>query len=74
MEDMSLKILEIIRTEFDRPEAEESSRLKEDLHFDEIDLIKLQYALEEEFIIEISDEEIKAWETVEDVIKTVTKR
>ena len=74
MEDMSLKILEIIRTEFDRPEAEESSRLKEDLHFDKIDLIKLQYALEEEFIIEISDEEIKAWETVEDVIKTVTKR
>jgi len=74
MEEMSLKILEIIRTEFNRPEAEESSRLKEDLHFDEIDLISLQYALEEEFIIEISDEEIKAWETVEDVIKTVTKR
>ena len=74
MEEMSLKILEIIRTEFNRPEAEESSRLKEDLHFDEIDLIKLQYALEEEFIIEISDEEIKAWETVEDVIKTVTKK
>ncbi len=42
MEKMNLKILEIIRTEFERPEAQESSRLKEDLYFGEIDYIRLQ--------------------------------
>ncbi len=74
MEKMNLKILEIIRTEFERPEAQESSRLKEDLYFGEIDYIRLQYALKESFDIEIPDEEVEAWKTVEDVIKTVTKR
>lgn len=74
MEGVTLKVLEIIRTEFERPEAQESSRLKEDLHFDEIDLVGLQFALEEEFNIEISDTETDTWETVEDVIKTVQFR
>ncbi len=71
MEDISLKVLEVIRTEFERPEAVGSSRLKEDLHFDEIDYIQLQFALEEEFNIEIPDEEVTTWKIVKDVIKTV---
>jgi len=74
MEDISLKVLKIVRTEFERPEAAESSRLKEDLHFNDIDLMWLQYVLEEDFDIEILDEEVETWKTVDDVIKTVTKR
>ncbi len=74
MEKMNLKILEIIRTEFERPEAQESSRLKEDLYFGEIDYIQLQYALEESFGIEIPDGEVEGWKTVEDLIKTLSRR
>lgn len=71
MDNKILKVLDMLHTEFERPEATESSRLVEDLHFGKIDLLGLQYALEEDFNILIPDEEVETWKTVGDIIKTV---
>jgi acyl carrier protein len=45
----------------------DSAKLVEDLHADELDLVEMIMALEEEFGIEIPDEDADKMKTVEDV-------
>jgi len=69
--DIENKILTIIRTEFNRPESILESRLYSDLHFSELDMMMLMFALEEDFDIEILDEDMVIWVMVKDVIEYV---
>ena len=52
------------------PEA----RLKEDLGMDKLDQVEFVMALDDEFKIEISDEEFMGVRTVEDVIELVMRK
>ncbi len=54
-----------------RCEAFPIARLEEDLGADSLDLVELQMALEDEFGIEIPDEEANKLKTVEDVVNYV---
>ena len=67
------KIIELLSTEFDRPEAVPASHLYLDLHFTSIDLIAFVWALEENHDISIPDEDADKWLTVKDVIDYVEK-
>ena len=70
---MRAKIMSIIqymsgcKLEDLNPEA----RLVEDLGLDELDQVELIMALEEKFSIEISDKEIQAVKTVEELVQLV---
>ncbi|MCU0822112.1 MAG: phosphopantetheine-binding protein [Spirochaetes bacterium] len=66
-------ILDLIRTEFDCPDATETSDIKYNLRLDEADLMELVWAIEEDFDIEIPDDIWESWQTVDDIIKTVTE-
>lgn len=48
-----------------------AARLGEDLGLDSLDAIELVMAIEEEFAIEIADQDAKACETLADVVKLV---
>lgn len=50
------------------------SSLSEDLGADSLDVIELVMAIEEEFEIEISDDEADKFETVKDLIDFITQR
>jgi acyl carrier protein len=52
-------------------EVNEESNLLEDLGADSLDIVDITIALEEEFSIEIPDDEIEDWKTVSDIEKTV---
>ena len=48
-----------------------TSRLDEDLALDSLDMVELMFSVEEEFDLEITDEEAEAWKTVADVVSYV---
>jgi len=48
------------------------TKLYEDLAFDNLDLWEVVMALEEEFSINILDEEAEHWQTLGDITRTVT--
>ncbi len=48
--------------------------LVNDLGFDSLERIEFAMALEEEFMVEISDETIDEWRTVEDVVRWVEEQ
>jgi len=50
------------------------SSLVEELKVDELDRVELTFALEEEFNIQISDEESEEWITVGDIFKTIQEK
>lgn len=50
----------------------ETTRLDE-LDMDSIDLVEVVMALEEEFEVDIPDEECEGWETLKDLYSTVGK-
>lgn len=52
----------------------DDSKLVEDLGMDSLDIVELQMALEEQFNIEIPDEEIEGCDTVRKVIKYVENK
>ena len=72
--DIQEEVLRIIRTEFDRPEAVMESDLYVNLHFDSVDMMELIFALEEDFDIEIPDEDMVGWGTVEDIVRYVKEK
>ena len=47
----------------------EGTRLFEELGADSLDLVELIMAVEEEFDIDITDEEGEAWQTVGDIVR-----
>ena len=55
-------------------DIKEEARLYEDLYVDPVDMIMLAMDLEEEFDIEIKDEVVPSWKSVQDVINYITKR
>ncbi len=50
------------------------SRLKEDLEIDSLAAVELSLDLETEFDVEISDEELAALVTVEDIVKLIESK
>jgi len=72
--DIQEEVLRIIRTEFDRPEAVMESDLYVNLHFDSVDMMELIFALEEDYDIEIPDEDMVGWGTVEDIVRYVKEK
>jgi acyl carrier protein len=46
-------------------------RLKDDLQFDELDMVELTMYIEDEFSLEISDEDVHKWIKINDIINYV---
>ncbi len=67
------KVKEILakQLEVDANEIELSNSLQEDLGADSLDVVEIVMALEDEFSIEIADEETAKIKTVEDVVKYI---
>lgn len=51
-----------------------SSKLKDDLGMDSLDVVEFVMKVEDEFEIEILDEDVADWQTLEDVLNTVNKK
>lgn len=77
MDDVAEKVIDII-VRFLSPDEPEvvtfGSHLRNDLGADSLDAVEIVMALEEEFRIEISDEEAEEWETVGQIIEFVRSR
>lgn len=58
----------------DASEVEMATNFKEDLGADSLDLFELVLALEEEYDVEIPQEDLAAMQTVEDVINYLKDR
>jgi len=68
------KVEKLIAEHFGLGKIHESDLLQEDLGGDALDVIELIMTLEEEFNIEISDEEAEDMRTVQDVYDCVAKK
>ncbi len=58
----------------DENDIELTSSLKEDLDIDSIDAVELSLDLEEKFDVELSDEELAALKTVEDIVNLIESK
>jgi acyl carrier protein len=69
------KIIEIVSNQlgYDEDEINLDSNLVQDLGADNLDLVEIAMALEEEFIIEICDDEFIQIYTVKDLFDVVKK-
>lgn len=71
------KIIELLMNQFGLPNTVSESITAEstfvDLCLDELDKIELVMGLEEEFDIEIPDEDAEQWETVGDALKCLQR-
>jgi acyl carrier protein len=70
MENVSEKVQEIICDQLGETTVE-SEKTFDGMGVDSLDRIEMLMAFEEEFDIEITDEEAEEWETVEDVINYI---
>lgn len=66
---MKERILELIAEQFNKDvdELDENTSFVDDLNADSIDIVELIMSIEDEFDIEIEDEELKDLETIGDV-------
>ena len=66
---MKEKLLEIIAEQFNKEvdEIDENTSFVDDLNADSIDIVELIMSIEDEFDIEINDEDLKGLETIADV-------
>lgn len=76
MKDVSAKVVEVIASNLlvDESEVTPGARLVEDLGADSLDIVEIVMALEEEFDIEVPDDEADDAVTVKDVLDYVQKR
>lgn len=76
MEDIFDKIAEIISEQLgiDTNEITPETSFREDLDADSLDMVELMMSLEEEFDIEISEEEAEKIVTVNDAVEYVKER
>jgi len=74
------KIIDIIKLdltcfEIDKGvEFDRSSKLQEDLGMDSLDIVELVMKVEDEFEIEIFDDDAEEWRTLGDILNTVNKK
>ncbi len=75
-EEISSKVKSIIAEQLGVPleNVKESSRFMDDLGADSLDIVELVMALEEQFDIEISDQEAEKIQTVGDAIQFITTK
>lgn len=71
---VELRVKQIISEQFNikLEEISDESNIKEDLPADSLDIINLICTLEEEFNIEVSDEDIYTFQTVSDIINYIS--
>jgi acyl carrier protein len=76
MSDVFKDVQEIIVEQLglDEKDVTMSSRLREDLEADSLDIVELIMAFEDKFGGEISDEDAQSIVTVEDVVKFIEKK
>ncbi len=58
---------------YSKKSFDSSSRLKEDINLDSLDLVELVMECEEKFGVEIPETELYAVSTVEDIMKLIDK-
>ncbi|KAL2818295.1 acyl carrier protein [Aspergillus granulosus] len=62
------QVYDIIKQLLDTQEITLESNLVDDLSADELDMIELKMALEEQFNIQVPDEELERFKTVWDIV------
>ncbi len=74
--DIERKVKSTIADRLGVPEAEiqPTSALVEDLGADSLDLVELVMAMEEEFEVEIPDDEVEKLKTVQDAVSYIAAR
>ena len=72
-EEIFEKVTTILKDQLsiDNKEVKLESQLIDDLGADSLDLVEISMALEEEFSIEVPDDQVESIHTVEDVIKFI---
>ena len=73
--DIQEKVIEIIANQLSVPKEKvvPQASFQDDLGADSLDLVELTMAMEEEFNVEISDEDAEKLQTVQDVLDYVKK-
>lgn len=69
------KIKEIVAVQFnvDEDELDKETSFKDTLNADSLDLVELVMALEDEFDLEVEDEEVESIKTISDAVEFITK-
>lgn len=72
-EEIFEKVTTILKDQLsiDNKEVKPESQLIDDLGADSLDLVEISMALEEEFSIEVPDDQVESIHTVEDVVKFI---
>ena len=72
-EEILEKVTTILKDQLsiDNKEVKLESQLIDDLGADSLDLVEISMALEEEFSIEVPDDQVESIHTVEDVVKFI---
>ncbi|HEY8436876.1 MAG TPA: acyl carrier protein [Haloplasmataceae bacterium] len=69
------KVIEIVANELSVPKDElnENTNLQDDLNADSLDAVELIMAIEDEFGIEISDDDAQSLRTIGDIVNYINK-
>ena len=70
---MKEKVLELIAEQFDKDidELNEGMSFIDDLNADSVDIVELVMSIEDEFSVEIEDEELENLKTIGDVLEFI---
>lgn len=74
MTDTPERVRDVIRRELGVPKCQNRDRLRDNLGADELGLVQIAMELEEEFEIDVSDQELHDCDTVSDVIDLVERK